>query len=743
MAKRKRRWRGRLIPVFIGFLLTAVFMWLRITTVEPLHGWLNQLDNVVYDFQFKLIPIRPVEKDNPIVIVDIDEKSLAKFGSWPWPREVVAKMLRHMQEAGAVVVAFDVVFPSAEPNIAKLVISSLPEDKKNDAAFVAGLESLIPLHEQDNKLAEQMTEGDTVLGLIFHNKSDTGEAILSEPPTRISDEILATLVIPDMRGYTGNIAELQNAAQFAGFVTTIPDPDGIIRRSPLVLRYKDGIYSSLALEAARLYLLEENYQLDIVKIGDFRVVEGIKLGPTYIPTDAVGRVVVPYRGPAKTFPYLSAADIITGKFNKKSLANKMVFVGTSALGMGDFRATPVQSVYPGVEVHANIADAILEKNFPSKPSWGIGAELFMVFTVGFFCAIMFPALGPGLLTSVSIFFPIGLTLLSAWLWEDQGLILSFVVPMLLVITLAMMNMSYGFLFEGRQKRQIKYMFGQYVPVEHVDQMTKNPGDYAMSGETRELTVLFADIRNFTSISERLSANELKSMLNEFLTPMTRIIFQHSGTIDKYVGDMVMAFWGAPLPDEEHARHGILAALSMLKETEKIRAEFIEMKLPEISIGVGLNTGLMNVGDMGSEFRRAYTVLGDAVNLGSRLEGLTKFYGVNLVVSEYTRAGQDDFVFKRLDRVKVKGKQDAVEVFEPIGLKKDVSDEQLDEVDEFEAILELYFKKKWKKVIKGLKRGKKKYPHAAVLYDMYLNRVQYYEDNPPGKNWDGSFERREK
>jgi adenylate cyclase len=483
--------------------------------------------------------------------------------------------------------------------------------------------------------------------------------------------------------------------------------------------------------------------LRMIAADDHLLMQEIMLGKKAIPTDQWGRVVIPFRGKGGSFPYVSALDVIAGKKEALELVkDKIIFVGTSALGMGDMRATPVQSVYPGVEVHANITDAIINRTFPVRPPWTVGAEFVLILVIGMVAVLVFPFLSPITLTIFATFTPLAIVCINAWVWTKLGLVISFVICNLMVVLLAMINMAAGFFAESRSKQKIKYMFGQYVPSAHVEKMSGDAGDYAMAGESREMSVLFSDIRNFTSISESLHAAELKNLLNQFLTPMTKVIFDNGGTVDKYVGDMVMAFWGAPLADEKHRTHAIAASLTMVEEAKNLRQKFVEIGLPAIEIGIGINSGMMNVGDMGSTYRRAYTVLGDAVNLASRLESLTKYYGVSVIVGQQTCSHQFEYLFRVIDKVKVKGKDEAIEIFEPIGLQKTLSKELKAEVDNFHDAMKLYFKMKWKPAIKEFKYLIEQYPERK-LYQVYLERVKEFRDNPPGKKWDGVYIRTEK
>ena len=315
--------------------------------------------------------------------------------------------------------------------------------------------------------------------------------------------------------------------------------------------------------------------------------------------------------------------------------------------------------------------------------------------------------------------------------------LALATPLLTIAMLLGTNLAYGFLFESRDKRQLQSMFGQYVPPELVDEMSQNASSFNLEGESRLMTVLFADIRGFTSISETVNPRELKDLLNRYFTPMTRIIHHQRGTIDKYVGDMIMSFWGAPLDDPDHARHGVHAAMEMIHKTEEMKAELDELGYPEIRIGVGLNTGPMNVGNMGSEFRMAYTVLGDAVNLGARLEGLTKNYGVNIIVNESTKAAISEYLFRELDLVRVKGKNEPVAIFEPLGHKNDVEKSVKDELSTYRKAMANFRAQAWDKAELDFFNLQRNYPDR-YLYQVYLERITVYRNEPPGDDWDGVF-----
>ena len=723
------------IPMIIGFLLLIFAVWLQITSVEFFQLLIVRLDNLAYDMQLRTkIFTHPTALKTNVAIVDIDDKSLAAVGRWPWPRSELALLLNRLKEAGAVVVSMDMMFPEKQVDIIEPLQVEIDKRKLATPALDKLFQEIRPDLDEDVKLAQALAQQDVVLGMTFTPRSQAqGQLpapILSLTPTEKQFALI------NAAGYIGNIPVLQTAAKNAGFINVYSDPDGIIRRVPLLIRYKDNLYPSLAFETVRLYLLSD------VKLvtADYRnslQIEAVKLGPHTIPVDANGDMLIPFVGKSFSFPYYSAADVLAKKIPQAALNGKMIFLGTSATGMGDLRATAIQGVFPGVEIQATIADAIVKDHFAYRPAWTQGAEIFMTVVLGLILVFLFPFLGPRTLTLFIIIIPILLTLANNFLWDKTGLVIFILIPILLTILLAIMNMIYGYLFETRRREHLKEMFGQYVPAKHIDEMLKASGNYGLHGDDRNMTVLFADIRNFTSISEPMSAAELKELLNAFFTPMTEIIFNNHGTIDKYIGDLIMAFWGAPLKDKHHARHALSAALEMQAMVEKLKPVFAERGWAEVNIGIGLNSGVMSVGDMGSQFRRNYTVLGDAVNLSSRVEGLTKHYGVKIMTTETTIKDQTKFVFRQLDRVRVKGKKLGVAIYEVVGLQTDVTKEMHEELARSETAINFYFKQDWDAAEKMFSELHQQNPQVK-LYHLYIERIKEFRLNPPPADWDGVY-----
>lgn len=725
---------NRIFPIIAGLCLLAITLWLELTDFRPIVHVIDRLESLAYDLQIqtrRLAHASPT--DTPVVIVDIDDKSIAKEGRWPWPRAKLATLINQLKSAGAAVVAFDVIFPESESNPANTVLDLLKNRRLLTPGTDQALKQAMPLLDNDAQFASGLASMDTILGISFLPRNTT-EGFL--PPSLLALPASEQLTgVPTLPGYLANIAVLQKAAKSAGFINMFPDDDGIVRRTPLLIRYGTELYPSLALEAVRVYLLSQ-LKLKIANYYNESRLEGIWLGNHLIPTDDKAEVMIPFQGGSFYFPYYPASDVIHGQIPAENFTGKIVFVGTSATSLADLRATAVQSIYPGVEIHATVAYGILNNAFSSRPSWALGAEVTLTMLSGLLCIFLFPMVGPRLLASLIVIIPATFFLLNNLLWKQTGTLLSFFIPASFAFLLGVINLLYGYFFETRTREKLRAMFGQYVPETHITEMLSRPEQYTLYGEDREMTVLFADIRDFTHISEGLTADQLKEMLNLFLTLMTEVIFRHGGTIDKYIGDMIMAFWGAPLKDPAHAEHALQAALEMQEALQAFN-DSRQDKWPEIKIGIGLNSGIMSVGDMGSQYRRNYTVIGDAVNLGSRAEGLTKFYGVNIIATSHTIANQNAFVFRHLDRVKVKGKETSIDIHEPLCLASLLTDSLRIELDHYHAALELYFSGKWEAAHAEFKILCEKHPHTR-LYHLYLQRTENYLETPPPDNWNGVY-----
>ncbi|MDQ5880171.1 MAG: adenylate cyclase, partial [Pseudomonadota bacterium] len=684
--------------------------------------------------------------DDRIVILDIDEKSLAEGGRWPWGRDKMAALLDQLfDKYGVAVLGFDVVFAEPDGSSGLRSLEALAKKElKDDGAYQNALRGLRTTLDYDRRFAESMSKRPVVLGYYFTNFS---EARVSG---KLPDPVLSSgtfkgrnLALTSWNGYGANLPEYQANAASAGHFVPLVDFDGISRRVPMVVEYQGGYYESLSLAMVRLLLgmpsITPGYADDGASSRDYAGLEWLELttprGSVRIPVDESAATLIPYRGGQGSFRYLSISDALHGRLPVEALKGKIVVVGTTTPGLMDLRATPVGATYPGVEIHANLIAGMLDGSIKLKPAYVLGAEVLMVMLCTLILALLLPLLSPmraTLLAGVMLLAAGGLNLM---LWTSGGLLLPLASTLLLIVALYALSMSWGYFVESRSKRQFTELFGQYVPPELVDEMARDPERYSMEGRSEELTVLFADVRNFTTISEGLTPKELTHLMNEYLGAMTTVIRNNRGTLDKYVGDMIMAFWGAPVGDPEHARHAVRTALEMQHELRKLDEPFKTRGWPPLHIGVGVNTGTMTVGDMGSPVRKAYTVMGDAVNLGSRLESITKQYGVGIIVGEATRKQLDDVVFRELDRVRVKGKDEPVSIYEPLGFAGEVDKADLDALKIWQQALRLYRAQDWDQADVQIYNLSRLYPDSP-LYQLYAKRVDHLRQNPPGDGWDG-------
>ncbi|WP_218563897.1 CHASE2 domain-containing protein [Marinospirillum perlucidum] len=737
---------SRRLASLLGLLLGAFLMLAQSGWLPLLDRLYERLELLTYDFRMQLhLPASPGTATTPIVIVDIDEESLKREGHWPWSRSKIAELIKAMDAAGAVIIGFDVLFAEAERNPVEAIQQQLDSTAPAlSQDFRSQLQALAPRYDGDRLLAQTLADHEVVLGYIFSHQNPSHSGTLPSALNLQNPGRIENLALPSMAGYTAPLPQLAEAAIGSGFFSLATDSDGVVRRAPLVTRYEDQLYPSLSLEMVRQYLLIERLQLHTERVGGEEQLDSLELGGSLrLPTDGSGQLLIPFRGGAGSFPYVPAWKLLAGKVEDSPLSGALVLVGTTAPGLFDLRATPVDSVYPGVEVHANLIAAMLDEQFLTEPSWAVGANWLLAGSTGLLLALLLPWLSPWGQVVSALLSALAVTLLVSWLWAVEGIVLALAIPLLMILLLAVFNFTWGFFVETVNRRRLVNMFGQYVPPSLVEEMSQHPDAFSFEGRSRELTVLFSDIRGFTALSENLEANQLKHLLNRYFTPITRDIFQHRGTIDKYIGDLVMAFWGAPLKDAEHAVNAIKAGLQILDTTRELNQTFIAEGWPQIEVGIGINSGLMNVGDMGSEYRRSYTVLGDAVNLGSRLEGATKYYQVPLVVGQRTQElAAEHFLWRELDLVRVKGKRDLVRVYQPLCLRSEATSQQEAEIEALDQALIYFRSARLQEARKAFARLAKEQPQIR-LYALYLERLDLLEDQPPAPDWDGGWSLQEK
>ncbi len=728
-------------------VLNLTVLWLFLLHVLGIMPWplLWQLEDFAYDTRLRMYP--PEHSAAPLVIVDIDEKSLMEVGRWPWSRHLLAKLLdRLFEDYQANLVAFDMVFPEPDASSGLKVLERLlAENALGDPVGPAEIPPALRAElDYDARFVQALQDRRVVLGYGFLNQADLNEATLGKlpPPNYVLSDFEGmdlSYQFLDATGYVANLPEFTEAAKGSGHFTSQPDEDGVTRRIPLFHGYRDRLYEALSLRVARLYL-NAVPEMEIVDSGTgYARIEAFYLQGRRIPVDRYLRTLIPFRGERGGFPYISASDVLQGRVNAQQLApDSIVLIGTTATGLYDLRATPVGQVYPGVEVHANLIAGMLQNHLLENPPYMLGAEVLILLIIGLSLIILLPLLSPSWATIFTLGLTAGLLSFNIYLWREAHLVMPLASCLGLILALFLLNMSYGYFIEERGKRRTLKLFGHYVPPQLVDEISRNPElRLSLQGENREMTVLFSDVRDFTHLSEKLDPRQLTELMNHYLTPMTAIIHKHRGTIDKYMGDALMAFWGAPLADPEHARHALRAALEMPGVLAHLAPEFEARGWPRLRMGVGLHCGPMNVGNMGSEFRMAYTVMGDAVNLGSRLEGLTKHYGVSIIVSEAICRAVPEFAYRELDWVRVKGKESPGAIFEPLGLETELSPEILRELAEYREALKAYRQQDWSAAEQAFQALQAHDPRDR-LYAVYVERVAYFKQQPPPGDWDGVF-----
>jgi adenylate cyclase len=604
---------------------------------------LEHLERRSYDLQLQtLAHARPAH----VTIAAIDERSLAELGRWPWSRATLARLTDRLRELGARVIAFDVFFPEREA-------------RGPDRGFARAL----------------ARAGNAVLGTVFLLQPEEARhvdaAALQAARRAIEPQAIETVhgagaprvPLPEPHGVLANIPELQQAAARSGHVNVLTDPDGVVRRAPLVYRLGERYFPSFDIQVARAYLGALEVQLDLA---DYGIAE-LRIGEHAVPLDEDGRLLVRYRGSAGSFDTVSIADILAGRADAALLRGRVVLVGNTAQGIGDMRATPYGGVFPGVEIRASIIENLLQGDYLQRPEWLTLIDLAVLAVIGILLTWLLPRLGVAAGGLLALGVAGGALLAADFALRAEGLWLSAVYPGLLAALLFVATTLVFYFFAFSEKRYLKLAFQHYVPPAVVEDIVQDPGKLSLGGEKRELTVLFSDIRGFTTLSEAMAPEALVRLMNRYFTAMTGRLFEQRGSLDKFIGDAIMAVFGAPLAEPSHAEHACRAALGMMAALDELRREWQAEGLPRVDIGIGINSGPVIVGNMGSAERFNYTVVGDAVNLASRIEGLNKAYGTGILVSESTYAQIDGTLCpsREVDVLRVRGRAQPVRVYELI------------------------------------------------------------------------------
>ncbi|MCP4328137.1 MAG: adenylate/guanylate cyclase domain-containing protein [Alphaproteobacteria bacterium] len=739
-----RRWHG----IVVGLLILAAGVGVRFQDPEPLQA----LRLMVFGAYQRLQP--RIYQPAPVRIIDIDEESLQRHGQWPWPRTVIARLIDRLRDSGAATIVMDIVFAEVDRTSPIQVVRSLPDLEKR-AAILSALQD-IDLPDNDDVLAKAIVPGGVVTGFAPINRP-------SPLPNRVTTFAFVGAdplhFVPAFGGAIVNLPDLEKSAAGNGAIYAQSDVDGVFHRLPLFVNIRGEMYPSLAAEGLRVgqgaatLMLRSSDQRDLESLGTAAGISKAKIGAFVVPTDPNGRMWLYDTGrvPERTIP---AWEVLDGNFDPSRVEGMIAVVGVSAEGLSDVVATPLIPRATGAELNAQAMEQILLQDFLQRPLWAKGGEVLYLILLGLalttaflvdrFGAVMSTVLG-GVLVAAGV-------AISWWAYAQHGLLLDPVYPVLIGTAIYLSNSIMKYIVSEAQRKEVRGAFSQYVAPALVDELARNPSALKLGGENRQMTVLFCDVRNFTAISEQLDPEGLTHLLNRFLTVMTRLILSRRGTIDKYMGDAIMAFWNAPLPDQDHVRNACATALAMVgalpdfDEELKADTQYNGFDFGGFRCGIGLNTGPCLVGNMGSEQRFDYSVLGNTVNMASRFEGQCKTYGVPIIVGESTHDEVTDFAMLELDLVRVVGKREATRIFALLGDDETARTEHFENLHrEHTALLSAYRQQHWDIAQKQLEICRRQMGEIDLggLYDLYLDRLVAYMAEPPGADWDGVFDAKTK
>lgn len=728
----------RWIQVLLLLLLLAGALVLRFKDPRAVE----QLRNMIFDHYNNALPRKA---GNQVVIIDIDEESLRRHGQWPWPRQLMGDIPVALAEMGALSTAFDVVFAEPDRTSPAVMANNLPATPELKPV----VDALRALPDNDAVFAEKISRaGNVVMGFV------AGEPVAGRDPA-----LKASLMtkggnpadfVTSVRGFTTPLPVLSDVAAGSGGFMVLPGKDGVIRRVPMLMAtHKEGtrdVYPSLALEAVRVATMRPFFRiLTDEKLG----IQELSTGEYKVPVDEHGNLWVYYTGHRKEI-YIPAWKVLARQVDPALIKDKIAFVGTSAPGLLDLRASPLDRVLPGVEVHAEIAEQILNNQYLMRPNWLEGAELLTITGIGIFIIFLSPFIGTGALALFCGVLGTGGYFGGLYAYQNYGLLLDPVYPMLSITVIFIVSSILTNLRSEAEKRAIRDAFGHYISPELLEELTEDPTKLKLGGEVRELSVMFTDIRNFTTISESMEPGELIRMMNDFLTPMTSAVLENRGTVDKYMGDAMMTFWNAPVDDPHHAMNACKAALEMVSALKPVndmlqaRAVAAGRVFHELKAGIGINSGRASVGNMGSKQRFAYSALGDTVNLASRMEGQTKAYGVSVMISDETRRQAGEFAVLELDLLTVKGRSEPERVFALLGSPEEAKGVAFRDLRlKHNDMLAAYRARNWDAADDMCEACKPLRPDMAGFYRLYQTRIAAYRANPPPAGWDGVYVAKDK
>lgn len=734
----KLSWNGRFILVTTVITIAVYFLSPALLELVELKLW---------DLHFR--QRGTVQPSGRVAFVGVDEDSVNEIGRWPWPRRKMAQLIQAVEKAGAKGIGLDMGFFEPDPKLRQQALLDLKQALEHvpfvpdQSTIVAFLDSLIREEDDDFLLAQALRSLSIpiVLGHFFYFDPKAfipptpPEAVLNQAAIRLVRQIEppAPGVLAEAVGMEANLPIFMESTPYSASFNVFADPDGTVRWMPLLIHYQNRLFPSVALQT----LAATHPGRPLMITTDRHGIVEIRFGRTLIPTNNRGEMLVNHYGPPYTFPYLSAARLLNTSEASAQLKDRIVIIGNTTVGLHDMRPTPFDPVFPGVEMHCAVMENILDESFLKRSDrntvWmDVGAILFI--SLAFGCAARLSR-GIALFFTV-VLLAVGYAAFTHYAFLSLKIWINHLYPTANLLVMYIGTSVHGYMSEEREKRKIRQTFGLYVQDSVVEKMLEHPEMLRLGGEKKTLSVLFSDIRGFTTLSEGMTPEDLVSLLNEYLSAMTQIVLENHGTLDKYIGDAIMAIFGAPLDDPDHAIHACHTALRMNERLLQLRSHWIEAGKPALSIGIGINTGPMVVGNMGSARRFDYTVLGDNVNLASRLEGLTKMYGTSIIVSDTTwQAVQDHFWGRALDRVRVKGKHLPVGIYEVLAEKTpETADRYSETVRLFEEGFHLYATKRWKEAVERFKAVLQRKPDDPPSR-LYVERCRTLMERPPDESWD--------
>lgn len=724
---------NNIIPIFLSIVVVGILFWVE-TTPFGENLIRDKLNNIIIGFDYMrydvkssiLIAKNPIAKNkNKIIIINIsDTNSPLKSHKVSYKYITIQAVIKKLLEGKPKIIASDIIITHPLTELAKDMEEIL--DKK----ILSSLQTLKLLRKYDEDFLNLICSNHVILP-ILQTQSKIQFGTLPPPILKLKNP---NFPLHNINGYIANYPELQKASKANGFTSALINENYASNSNSLLVKNGTDVYPSLALAIAMQMFPERKISLNTTKIGSKNYLKFIQFGSQIIPTGGYGDLFTPFNKGVFAPQIISASTLLSENFAMDTISDAIIILNTNMDPLRN-NLDILQTRY-NIDAQVSMLNSILNEVYLYSPYWTKLLNLYLIITFGIIITLSFRILTTGISLIISGLLYICLFLTNFLAFYYANIVLNISAVFLLGLILILINMIFSWLFEEHKKIYIRKFFAQYVPPTYLNLLLENPNAYGFEGKSKDLTVLFADIRNFTGISEHLDANGVKKILNQFFTPMTSVILKNGGTVDKYVGDMVMAFFGAPVDNDNHRECALFCALEMLAYTKKMRKTFISQGLPPLELSIGLNSGVMNVGDMGSEFRRSYTVIGDAVNLGARIQSITAYYGVKLLVGSNTCANQTKFVFRMIDKVKLKGKSESETIYEVVGRAKNIRPYVLQEIQEHQIALNAYFAKNWDLAIHLFSILADKYPNYKV-YTIFLERSENYKIHNPPEDWDGA------